>query len=198
MQLSHDQENELLKSRMGLIYRHANRFLNKYSGYTTIDLDDCIQECTIAYLNYIRRAETEEDLKIFPAKDLVNALCRFVLGNTVLSSPKRTSAFREILASMPETDSVEYLENEMAVSVGVDHETRYSEVDEKLAYEKWSEKLSDEDRKILYLRSNGMTQDEIASELAINRTSVCRRLRFLKQDYINSCGDRGYKGGMSA
>ena len=95
MVLSREREAELIEQNMPKIYRAVDNYMARYNGGKShrISYDDCVQEVSIAFIEYLRRCNTEEQASRFPWYEATNAMSRLVLRSQTFSMPSRTTGF---------------------------------------------------------------------------------------------------------
>ena len=110
MVLSKEREQEILEQNIMKLHRAVDNFISrKTSTAVCIPYEDLLQEACIAYLEYIRKCDTEEQLDIFPWYDVKNGMLRLVVMMQPLSIPVRTNGFQKMVSSMPDTVSYDVL-----------------------------------------------------------------------------------------
>ncbi|MBR4655780.1 MAG: sigma-70 family RNA polymerase sigma factor [Oscillospiraceae bacterium] len=196
MNLSPEQENALLTEFQPILMSVALRFCNRYSGAgRTLDVDDCLQECAIVFLRHIRMVADEEHICPLPFLDFQNALCKLVLGAMPCSVPRRTAGFRRMLTDFGESGSLDaMLEDGFDVTGGVPID--FSEVDERISFDRFLSEISEGDREIIdaMLRCGSVTG--AGAELGVHKSTVSRTLARLKKKYLADCDNMN--GGSAA
>jgi len=184
MQLTPEQEAEILKGYENLMRATASRFYSRYDGVRRIDYQDCLQECRLAVLKRIRAAETMEQIRVFPVRDCIHAMCTVVLGSLPLSVPMRTADYRKRLGEQVEIWADEQAELDDLVS---EEERGFDSVNEHAAFGSFLDHISPQDRHLLLLMAAHGSQKEVARHLGVNPSTVCRNLARLRNRWRNEC-----------
>ena len=190
MNLSPEQEQDLLSRYAALLMSVASKFYFRYNGKSKIDLDDCLQECRIVFLAHIRRVESEDQILPLPYRDFMHAMCVQVLGFLPTSVPRRTTGFRHTIENANDAGSVDaMMEEGFDVSAGL--ATGYAEVDESVSFGQFFSELTPYDQRILLsMLSNGRMAD-VAADLGVDKSTVSRHLAHLKRKYLADCKTMG-------
>ena len=186
MNLSTAQENAILSEYLPVLVSVSHRFCNRYTGYGRLDFEDCLQECCIVFLKHLRTVDTEEHIWPLPFRDFHHALCLLVLGTMPCSVPRRTAGFRAMLDNTGDAGSLDgMLENGIDVTGYLP--STFTEVDERLSFERFLAGLSDQDRAIVdaMMRCGSIT--EASQLLGVNKSTVSRNLARMKSQYLADC-----------
>lgn len=180
MKLTSLQEEQLIRQYDRFIWSMVHRFnRRKSSGHEfPNDKDDLYQECVMVFLRHIRSCETMEDISKLPTRDMIHAMCQFALSDKVVTYPKRTSNFRQIIDHVAR--KVDYEE------VDLDENQRQEPLSDALdmiAFKEFYTSLSTDDQKIIVMKLRGRKSREIAHELGITDVAVCRTLKRLRGFY---------------
>ena len=184
MVLSSERESELIEENMPKIYRSIDNFMArcpKDSG-VQISYDDCVQEVSIAFLNYIRRCESEDQLRIFPWYDAMQAMSRLILQSQPLSVPLRTSSFKKIINSIPLTVSYDVL---MTNGIEVDGMSKHwvPDKDTEMDFNDFMSSQDESIQRIASMRLHGMTMREIAGQFGVCFQAIDKKLKNLREKY---------------
>ena len=184
MQLSPEREAELVEQNMQKIYRAVDNFMAKCGSNPVIVIpyDDCVQEVSIAFLKYIRRCETEEQLRIFPWYDAIHVLTAYVLSSQPVKVSTRTSNFRNIVRSIPFTVSYDVM---VSKGIEVDGMSKHWVPDKETELD-FNSFMSDQDesvQRIAAMRLYGMSIRQIASQFGLKKSSVGQKIKKLREKY---------------
>ena len=184
MVLSSERESELIEENMPKIYRSIDNFMARCprdSG-VQISYDDCVQEVSIAFLNYIRRCESEDQLRIFPWYDAMQAMSRLILQSQPLSVPLRTSSFKKIINSIPLTVSYDVL---MTNGIEVDGMSKHwvPDKDTEMDFNDFMSSQDESIQRIASMRLHGMTMREIAGQFGVCFQAIDKKLKNLREKY---------------
>lgn len=184
MVLSSERESELIEENMPKIYRSIDNFMARCprdSG-VRISYDDCVQEVSIAFLNYIRRCESEDQLRIFPWYDAMQAMSRLILQCQPLSVPLRTSSFKKIINSIPLTVSYDVL---MTNGIEVDGMSKHwvQDKDTEMDFNDFMSSQDESIQRIASMRLHGMTMREIAGQFGVCFQAIDKKLKNLREKY---------------
>lgn len=184
MQLSHEQESELIQQNMPKIYRAIDNFMARCSKNSVVQVsyEDFVQEVSIVFLNYIRNCETEEQLRIFPWYDAMNAMSKYVLHSQPLSVPCRTADFNTIIHSLPSTVSYDVLATQ---GIEVDGMSRHwvPDKDTEMDFKAFMSDKAEIVQRIASMRLYGMKLNEIAGQFGVCHQNIDRRIKNLKKQY---------------
>lgn len=87
MKLTSQQEEQLINQYSRKIWKLIGMFGNAEN------CEDLYQEAVLEFLRHIRKVQTFRELRQFPTETIRNALCRYIIGQQVVSYPQRTSDF---------------------------------------------------------------------------------------------------------
>lgn len=177
MELTSYQEEQLIQQYDKLLWSVVHRFKRKmHNGYD--NKEDLHSECVLVFINHIRSCETEEEIKKVPILNMVNAMCRFVLGEQALSYPKRTSNFSQVMGNV--ASKVDYGE------VDRDETQRFEPIDDALdeiAFLDFYHRLSPVDQQIVVMKLKGKKNREIAFKLGVSDVAMTRAIQKLRKFY---------------
>ena len=177
MKLTSQQEEQLMQQYDRLLWSVVHRFKRKmHSGYN--NKEDLHSECAMVFLNHIRSCETMDDIQKVPILNMINAMCRFVLGEQALSYPRRTSNFRQVMETV--ASKVDYAE------VDRDENKRYEPINDALdvvAFKDFFVGLSPVDQKIITMKLEGRKNREIARDLGVTDVMMTRAIQRLRKFY---------------
>ena len=104
MLLTPEMENQLVEQNLPKIYRAVDNFMSRCNNvdYAPVQIpyDDCVQEVSIAFLKYVRRCESADQLEKFPWYDALHALSEFVLRCQPVNVPISTKKFSSLIHSI--------------------------------------------------------------------------------------------------
>ena len=183
MQLTPERESELINQNMPKIYRAVDNFTARYRNSDPCCYDDMVQQVAEAFLLYIRRCETEEQLNKFPWYDAIHAMSVHVLNSQPFSVPKSTKTFSQIIHNMPMTVSYE-----VAVSNGLDVDgmSRFW-VDDKeteIDFNSFMAEQAESVRRIASMRVYGMSHRKIAGQFGVCKNVITKKLDRLHEKYM--------------
>lgn len=183
MRLTKEEEASAIESVMPFIESAVTKFMAKCGTVVVrVSREDFIQEACIAYLKYIRSAEDESALKVFPYFDIRNAMCCLIIENQPLSSPKRTESFKNVIHSMPQTISIDVSVNN---GIDVNGMKKFWVDDANMRMDFYSfMALQDENiQKICAMRMLGASINEIADEMNTSSSTIRRNIKQLRETY---------------
>ena len=184
MVLSSERESELIEENMPKIYRAIDNFMvrcPKNSG-VQISYDDCVQEVSIAFLQYIRKCETEEQLRVFPWYDAMHAMSNLILKSQPFSIPMRTSNFSAVINSLPATVSYDVL---LTNGIEVDGMSKHwvPDKDTEMDFSAFMSSQEETVQRIASMRIYGMTMREIAGQFGVHHHAIEKRIKNLRKRY---------------
>lgn len=184
MQLSSERESELVEQNMPKIYRAVDNFMAKNTGGNVcrITYDDCVQEVSVVFLNYIRKCETEDQLNMFPWYDAINAMSNLVLSYQPLTFPKRTTDFNRVIHSVPHTVSYDVLASN---GTEIDGMSKHwvPDTETMLDFDMFMSTQDEDVQRIASMRMYGMRERDIARQFGVHKRSIIRKLTSLYEDY---------------
>lgn len=184
MTLSREQESELIEQNMPKIYRAIDNYMARCNQKKGIQLsyDDCVQEVSIAFLQYIRRCTSEEQLALFPWYDAMHAMSELVLANQPLSVPRSTRNFSDVIHSIPSTVPFDVM---MSKGIDVDGMSKHwvPDKDTEMDFNDFMASQSELLQRIASMRILGMTYRDIASECGVSKSMICAKIKQLKEMY---------------
>lgn len=179
MTLTSYQEAELMQKYDKVVWKIVHRFKRTAASTNWNNKDDLYQEGMMVLLRHIRKAENQEELDKLPVMDIWNAMVRHVMGEQVVSIPKRTTDYRKSIAAIAET--IEYGELETAEDSG----NEIGEAEERIAMEQFANSLPELDRNIVLLKMKGHNQAEVSKILGVPPCKVTRHLRKIQEIYFD-------------
>lgn len=185
MDFSPEREAELIEKNMPKIYRAIDNFMARCTNKNAsaqISYDDCVQEVTLVFLEYLRRCKSEEQVNRFPWYDAIHSLTEYVLRCQPVSVPISTKAFSTLIRSIPSTVSFEVL---MSNGVDVDGMSKQwvPDMDTKMDFDSFMATQNEIVQRIASMRIYGMTQRDIASHFGVCKRSIDKRITKLREKY---------------
>lgn len=179
MNLTPCQEEQLIQKYDRLLWSIVHRFKRRsFDGFK--NKDDLHSECVMVFIRHIRSCDTMDDVKKVPIRDMINAMCMFALGEQVLTYPRRTTSFSDVMK-------------------GVAHKVDFSVVDrtesrrmspmddtlDEIMFNDFLCGLSAEDQKIVRMKMDGKRNREIAQALGVGDVVITRALKRLHKSYMD-------------
>lgn len=183
MSLTPDQEQEIIERNMPKICRAVDNFTVRcVCPVVKVPYEDFVQEVSIAFLEYIRKCETMEQVETFPWYEAMNAMSRLVISYQPISAPQRTTSFDRIIRSMPRTCSYEV--NAESLS-NVDGMSKHwvDDAETMMDLETFVDSQSDYAGRIIAMKLWGLSSRKIASEMGVTEQAICGRLKDYQQKY---------------
>lgn len=177
MKLTKQQEEQLLirfdKALWKIVYDFKRKTNEKF-----YNADDLHSECVIVFIKYIRSCSSMSDIERVPVRDMVNAMCRALLDEQILSYPKRTTNFSKVIKNLPRRKNVDDLCESVQMTTDP-----WDEVIENLAFQSFRDQLQGREKQIINLRMEGLNNREIAAMLGTNAPMITRTLQRLSKTY---------------
>lgn len=183
MRLSPEREAELMEKNMPKIYRAADNFTMRCKDPSAeFSYDDMVQQGAMAFLLYMRRCETEEELNRFPWYDAIHSMCIHVLNSQPFGVPKNTSRFSQLLNSIPKTISYEVAVNQ---GLEVDGMSRHWVPDKEtqMDFDDFMSTQDESTRRIASMKVYGMTNRKIGAQFGVSDVAIGKRLDRLHKEY---------------
>ena len=184
MDFTREQEQELVEKNMPKIYRAVDNFMARCTAQVVrIPYDDYVQEVSLAFLQYIRKCETMEQVNKFPWYSAMDAMRSLVLQYQPIRQPKSSVRFREIIHSIPVTVNVDTLR--IPVGAGPDgKEKDWQEITEtSIDFDICMGSLPLNIRRIMAMRYHGMTLKQIGDQCGVTKIAIFNRLNKLGDMY---------------
>lgn len=186
MHLSPEQEDALIRENMAKIYRSVDNFMARGNGRNSpvqITYDECVQEVCIAFLEYIRKCDTEEKLKVFPWYDALHAMSKLVLQYQPINvRHKRTTGFRKVINSIPTTVSFDVLATN-GIDVDGMSKNWVPDTETKLDFESFLDGQDESVQRIASMMLYGMTRRNIADQFGVCQFAIDKKISKLRQNY---------------
>ena len=186
MLLTPQQEESMIREYYGLLFSIANKFFSRNSAARKLDLEDYVQECVVVFLGHIRSVDSKEKVLPLPMRSMHHAMCLLILGELPVTVPGKTTDFSKMVSIFKNAGSVdEMMENgwDPGGAVSLD----YAAVDEMLSYEAFLNRQKPEDREILNAMAVSATMKEVAELLHMDKSTVSRKIRCLREKYLSEC-----------
>lgn len=184
MRLSPERESELVEQNMPKIYRAVDNFMAKNTGGNVcrVSYDDCVQEVSVAFIEYIRKCETEEQLNVFPWYDAIHAMSSLVLRCQPLAFPNRTSDFNRIIHSVPYTVSYDVLASN---GIEIDGMSKHwvPDTETRIDFDMFMSTQNENVQRIASMRMYGMSQRDIAAQCGVAKRSIDKKISSLYDEY---------------
>ena len=177
MTFSREKEAEIVEQNMKRIYRAVDNFTIRCSKKVVrIPYEDFVQEATIAFLEYIRRCKSEEELEVFPWYDVTHAMSLLVLSYQPLSCPSTSRDFHSVIHSMPETVSYDLAPDTIASVDGMSR-TWVEDKDAMMDLEIFLSTLPDYADRIVAMKLWGLNTRKIASQMGVDESTIGKKLK---------------------
>ena len=183
MHLSPEREAELMELNLPKIYRAADNFTMRCkSPSVQFSYDDMVQQGAEAFLRYIRRCDSEEQLKVFPWYDAIHAMCIQVLNSQPLGVPKCTTRFSQLINSLPKTISYEVM---VSKGIEIDGMSKHWVPDKEtqIDFDDFMATQDESVQRMASMRFYGMSDRKIAAQFGVCDHTVNDRLNKLYQNY---------------
>ena len=177
MKLTTVQEEQLIEQYDRLLWSIVHRFKRrKNDGYQ--NKEDLHSECMLVFLKHIRSCDTMDDIRKIPIRDMINAMCLFVLGEQALSYPKRTSDFRQVMDSA--ASKVDYTELDREESL---RQEPLNDALDEIAFKDFCATLSPLEREVVVKKLEGLKNREIARDLGVTDVVMTRTIQKMRKFY---------------
>lgn len=198
MNLTPEQEQQIIEENMPKIYRSVDNFTARCrSKHVSIPYDEFVQDVSIAFLLYIRKCETMEQINRFPWFTAMSAMRKTVYDFQPMKCTHSDHRFREIIHSMPQTISIDCLAK---ASLDVNGMSKHwvDDKDTMMDFESFMDACDENTRRLIAMRYGGMTLKELANQYGVNKSTVMRRIRKLADEYHEFADDPEQKGAENA
>lgn len=174
MELTMEQKEELLRKNDRILWSVVHKFRRRLTAGQCDDKEDLHSECVVVYIRYLNACCSEQDMRKIPVLDMVNAMCQYVLGEQVLSYPKRTGDFRKKLSTVPKrTDYSDAEEGWTPMDDALD----------EIVFGDFYAGLSAQDKLVVKHKLRGETNREAGRALGLGDTTMTRTIQRLKGVY---------------
>ena len=177
MTLTPGQQEQLINQYDPLVRALVCRF-KKRNGSMLFNKDDLYQEAMLVLFESIGKRSSLEGYRP-PVRDMINAMCRYTLGEQVVSVPKRTSDYSRRISTVARAVDLSLADDPAEILCdSLDNIVSAVHIEEFISI------LPSQDRQILRLKLKGLKNREVARRIGISDVKVNRRLRRLRQIYI--------------
>lgn len=184
MEFLPEQEQELLVKNMPKIYRAVDNFTARCSfEVIRIPYDDYVQEVSIAFLQYIRKCKTMDQLDIFPWFDAMSAMRDLVLAYQPMSCSKYYHRFSEIINNMPQTVSIDALSAHSGIEVDGMSKHWVDDKETQIDFDDFMSNQPENMRRVASMRVFGMNVKQVAEQCGVSRQIIHKKLNKLSEDY---------------
>ena len=183
MVLTPEQEQSIIEENMPKIYRAIDNFTARCAkNVIQVPYEEFVQDVSIAFLLYIRKCETMEDVNHFPWFSAMDAMRSTVRTFQPMSCSTHTNHFSQIIHSMPATVS-----SEVAVSATTEVNGLAKHwVDDKdtmMDFEAFMHDYDENTQRLIAMRFGGMTLKELADQYGVDKSTILRRINNIADKY---------------
>lgn len=175
MTLTIQEKEALLQKYDRLIHAIVWKFKRKLSGNFN-NMADLYQEAVLAYMDYLSRCNSEEDLKRFPGMYVVNCMSRYIMNCQVVKFTKRTTDFTKITNA---TKRAEY----SALSDTEAFGGNVGDTESTILFHEFIDSLDEVERRVILMRCFGAKRFEVAKALNLSNAKVTRVLNKVRKKY---------------
>ena len=183
MEFTPEQEQAIIEENMSKIYRAVDNYTAKFSARVArVPYDEFVQEASLAFLLYIRKCKTIEEINHFPWFSIMGAMRDTVLQYQPFSCQKSQHRFKEIIHNMPLTVSDDIL---ASATIDVSGLSRHwvDDKDTMMDFESFMDEMDENTKRLVSMRYGGMTLKELANQYGVNKSTILRRIRKLADEY---------------
>lgn len=188
-----DQEQELLEKNMPKIYRAVDNFTSRCSSdVARVPYDDFVQEVSLAFLQYARRCETQDQLNKFPWLTAMGAMRDLVLQFQPMSCPKSSHLFSDIIRSMPRTVSIDMISASGGLDIDGMSKHWVDDKETQIDFDVFMDGQAENLRRVASMRVYGMNVKEVAKQCGVSRQVIHKKLNQLNEKYkkyMEECED---------
>lgn len=184
MDFSPEQEREMIEKNMPRIYRAVDNFTARFSAdVARVPYDDFVQEVAIAYIKYLRKCESPDQLNVFPWHSAMGAMRDLVLAYQPMSCPKSQHRFSEIIHGMPVTMSIDALSASSGLDIDGMSKHWVDDKETQIDFDIFMESQSENTRRVASMRIYGMRMKEIADQCGVSRQMIYKKFNKLNDQY---------------
>lgn len=183
-----EQEQQLLEKNMQKIYRSVDNFTARCSSQVVcIPYEDFVQEVSIAFLKYIRKCETQEQLNKFPWLSAMGAMRDLVIQYQPMSCPKAPTyhKFSEIIHNMPSTVSLDVLNASTGLDIDGMSKHWVDDKETQIDFDVFMASQPENTQRVASMRIYGMTLKEIGDQCGVTKVAIHNKLNKLNESYKN-------------
>ena len=170
-------EKEKYCKKYSLVLWKTVHHFKKRIATDVANKEDLYQECVVVLLDHASNARNLSELHRIPIRDMINAMCRYILGNQAVSYPTtRTSDFSRTLKRASGSVELSVLDREIT-------DCSIDEILQLIDFEAFAKSLTDEESSILTLKRKNYTNREVARTLGSTDVIVTRRLKRMRHIY---------------
>lgn len=184
MVLSPEKEQLLIEQNMQKIYRAVDNFTARHSSdIARVPYEDFVQEVCIAFLQYIRKCDTEEEIQKFPWYSAMGAMRDLVLIYQPVACPKSTHHFSEIVHNMPPTMSLDVLNASTGIEIDGMSKHWVDDKETQIDFDSFMSTQNENMQRIASMRVYGMTMKEIGNQCGVKKSAIKRSIDRLFDKY---------------
>lgn len=184
MDLTPEQEQELLSLNMPKIYRAVDNFTaRRSSSIAKVPYEDFVQEVAVAFIEYIRKCDTPEKLNVFPWCTAMGVMRDLVVVYQPMSCPKHNNSFSTIIHNMPLTMSLEDIQVKTGLEIDGMSKHWVDDKETQIDFDAFMANQPENTRRVASMRIYGMTLKEIGDQCGVHKSTISRQLNNLNEDY---------------
>lgn len=178
-----EQEQAIMEENLPKIYCAVDNFTARCSAdVIRVPYEDFVQDVSVAFLLYIRKCETMDEVNRFPWFSAMSAMRSTVCRFQPMSCSQDPWSFDRIIHNMPATVSVDVA---AAATTDVNGLSKHW-VDDKetmMDFDMFMSGYDENTQRLIAMKFGGMTLKELASQYGVDKSTILRRLRKLAEDF---------------
>ena len=179
-----EQEQCIVEENMPKIYRAVDNFMMRCSSKViNIPYEDFVQEVALAFIEYIRKCKTEEDVEKFPWYSAMDAMRGLVFTYQPLKCQRVSPQFSKIIHNMPRTISLDAINASSCIEIDGMDKHWVDDKETQMDFDFFMEDQPENMRRIASMRVYGMTLKEIGDQCGVSKVAIKKRLNKLNDAY---------------
>lgn len=178
-----EQEEAIIEENMPKIYRAIDNFTARCSkDVIRVPYEEYVQEVSLAFLLYIRKCETMDEVNRFPWFSAMNAMRSTVQLFQPMSCSRDPHSFSQIIHSMPSTVSTDLM---ASANTDVNGLSKHwvDDKDTMMDFESFMSDYDEGTQRLISMRFGGMTLQELADQYGVEKSTILRRIRNIAEEY---------------
>lgn len=184
MDFTPEQEQVLIEQNMPKIYRAVDNYAARHSStMASVPYEDFVQEVALAYLQYIRKCETQEEVNRFPWFSAMDAMRNLVRVYQPMSCSSDPRSFSDVIHNMPVTMSLDDIQAKTGIEIDGMSKHWVEDKETQIDFDDFMSGQTESVQRVASMRIYGMTLREIGNQYGVQKGTVCKWLDKLNNAY---------------
>jgi RNA polymerase sigma factor (sigma-70 family) len=184
MDFTPEQEQVLIEQNMPKIYRAVDNYAARHSStMASVPYEDFVQEVALAFLQYIRKCETQEEVNRFPWFSAMDAMRNLVRVYQPMSCSSDPRSFSDVIHNMPVTMSLDDIQAKTGIEIDGMSKHWVEDKETQIDFDDFMSGQTESVQRVASMRIYGMTLREIGNQYGVQKGTVCKWLDKLNNAY---------------